>query len=384
MIQPTALCNLDCSYCYVPDRQNSERLPFVLLEKLLQAVRSSSLAHEQLELKILWHAGEPLAAGIDYFRQAFALTERLVGDRWRVRHSIQTNGTLITSDWCGLFRSHGVSLGVSLDGPAAVHDANRKTLGGGGSFAKVMRGIDLLRAHDLRVNVLSVLSSQNIDRPDEMFHFFFEHGLHQLAFNVEEIEGPNLVSSLLPVKGGVAAARARYGAFMRRFSQLNKQHGWPLTIREFLSLARLIEKARTEPAHVPLAPERRLGGILTMARDGAISSWSPELASGVPGLSSRFSLGNIRDVASVDELLAGERAQAIQEDIDRGIEMCRIECEYFGVCGGGSPGNKFYERGTFAASETLKCALQTKELVEVMLATFAHAEPARPSTRKPH
>lgn len=375
VIQPTALCNLDCGYCYVPDRQDPSRLPFPLLEKLLLAVRASHLVQDQRELKILWHAGEPLAAGLDYFRQAFELTRRLVGDRWQVRHSIQTNGTLINDAWCELFQEHQVQLGVSLDGPEAVHDANRKTRGGGGSFARVMRGIERLRAHDLRISVLSVLTARSIGLPDEMFHFFLEHDLRRVAFNAEEVEGPNLQSSLLPVHGGVATARARYGAFMRRLGALNRQHGMPLVVREFMSLARTIEQARQDPAHVPLAAERRLGGILTVARSGAVSSWSPELASGLPGASDHFSLGNIGDVASVDELLTTDRAVAIQAEIDRGIGMCRRECEYFGVCGGGSPGNKFYERGTFATAETLKCALQTKELVEVMLATFGAAAP---------
>lgn len=370
MIQPTALCNLDCSYCYVPDRQNPERLPVPLLEKLLLAVRSSNLAQDQTTLKILWHAGEPLAAGIDFFRQAFELTERLIGDRWQIRHALQTNGTLITDAWCDLLGAHHVRIGVSLDGPEELHDANRKTRGGGGSFARVMRGIELLRVHGLPFGILSVLTARSIECPEAIFDFFRRQEFRRVAFNIEEIEGPNLQSSLLPVHNGLATARARYGAFMRRLSELNRDQGWPLIIREFLSLARHIEQQRADARHVPLAPERRLGGILTMARDGAVSSWSPELASGAPGVPGGFTLGNIRDVDSVDELLVTERARAIQEEVDRGIEMCRNGCEYFGVCGGGSPGNKFYERGTFAAAETLKCALQTKELVEVMLATF--------------
>jgi uncharacterized protein len=112
----------------------------------------------------------------------------------------------------------------------------------------------------------------------------------------------------------------------------------------------------------------RSGGA---GRDGTVYSWSPELASGVPGVPDRLALGNIRDVTSVDELLVTERARTIQREIDRGVEMCSRDCDYFGVCGGGSPGNKFYERGTFAATETLKCALQTQELTEVILTTFA-------------
>lgn len=383
VIQPTALCNLDCSYCYVPDRLNSQRLPISLLERLFRAVRGSSLTQKQEGLDILWHAGEPLAAGIDYFRQALAVSEQLLEDRFRIRHSIQTNGTLVTPAWCNLFRSKEVSIGVSLDGPAGLHDANRKALGGGGSFVRVMRGLELLRAHDIRVNILSVLSSQNIGRPDEMFHFFVDHHLRHVAFNVEEIEGPNLHSSLLRGRGGLASARSRYRAFMGRFVELNRLHGWPLTVREFRSLAQLIQKWRECQTHIPIVPEQRMGAILTMTRDGTVHSWSPELASGVPGTSDRFALGNIRDVGSIDEFLVTERAQAIQLEIDRGVEMCGKQCEYFGVCGGGSPGNKFYERGTFATTETLKCALQTQELVEVIISTFSDSGHIAASARAP-
>jgi uncharacterized protein len=371
VIQPTALCNLDCTYCYVPDRLDSGRLPISLLETLLLAVRSSHLAEEQEELKILWHAGEPLAAGIDFYRRALDVTERIIGDRCRVRHSIQTNGTLITREWCDLFRARGVAIGVSLDGPAKMHDANRKTRAGRGSFVSVMRGIELLRTHDIGISVLCVLTSQSIDYPDEMFHFFVDGGLHQVAFNVEEIEGPNLDSSLLQVRGGLANARARYRAFMARIAELNRDRGWPLTIREFVSLSQLIRDRRESSLNVPVVPEQQAGAILTMTRHGTVYSWSPELASGVPGVPDRFSLGNIREVKSLDELLVTQRAKTIQQEIDRGVEMCRRQCGYFGVCGGGSPGNKFYERGTFAATETLKCALQTQELTEVILTAFS-------------
>ena len=382
MIQPTSLCNLDCSYCYVPDRLNAQRLPSSLLEKLFCAVRRSSIAQEQAALDILWHAGEPLAAGLDFFRQAFATAEDLLGDRYRLRHSIQTNGTLVTPAWCDLFKDKEVAIGVSLDGPEDLHDANRKMLGGGGSFRRVMRGVELLRGHNIRVNVLSVLSSQNIDRPDEMFNFFVDQQLSQIAFNVEEIEGPNLHSSLLRGTNGFAGARSRYRFFMGRIAELNRLNGWPLTIREFLSLAQLIQKWRECPTNVPDAPEQRMGAILTMTRDGAVYSWSPELASSLPGALDRFSLGNIRDVASIDEFLLTERAQAIQQEIDRGVEMCRKQCEYFNVCGGGSPANKFYERGTFATTETLKCALQTQELVEVILSAFSGQQHQPDSPRR--
>jgi uncharacterized protein len=234
-----------------------------------------------------------------------------------------------------------------------------------------MRGIERLRAHDIGINVLSVLTSESIDRPDEMFDFFVGADLLQVAFNVEEIEGPNLSSSLVATADGLGGARSRYRRFMGRMAELNQDRGWPLTIREFVSLGQLIEARRAAPKDEPRIAEQRLGAIVTMTRDGTLFSWSPELASGMPGQPNRFALGNIGDLETIDSLFASDRARSIQREIDLGVDMCRSTCDYFGVCGGGSPGNKFYERGTMATTETLKCALQTQELTEVILETFA-------------
>lgn len=371
VIQPTSLCNLDCVYCYVPDRQNAARLPLGLLERLLRAVAGSTLAAHQADLRILWHAGEPLAAGIDFYRSAIGVVDSVAGDRFQVRHSIQTNGTLITDEWCEFFRANRFSIGVSLDGPPDIHDAKRVTRGGSGSFAHAMRGIDLLRAHDLDVSVLCVLTDASIERPDDLFRFFADSGLDRVAFNVEEIEGPHLDSSLVPRDGGLARARSRYRAFMSRLASLNRDNGWPLTVREFVALGQRIDARRGTPASEPVVVEQHLGSILTMTRDGTLFSWSPELASGIPGAPNRFALGNVKDVESIDDLLATDHAVAIQAEIDRGVEMCRRQCDYFGVCGGGSPGNKFYEHGTAAVTQTVKCALQVQELTEVVIATFA-------------
>jgi uncharacterized protein len=239
-----------------------------------------------------------------------------------------------------------------------------------------MRGVELLREHHIDVSALCVLTSQSVDHPDEIFQFFVENGFRDVAFNVEEIEGPNLESSLLQRSRGLADARRRYRAFMLKIGELNRDCGWPLTIREFLILTQRMAARRSDSTAVPRIPEQRLGEIITMARDGTLFSWSPELASGVPGGPNRFALGNIVDVNSLDELFATPRATAIQTEIDNGVEMCRQDCEYFGVCGGGSPGNKAFENGTFASTQTLKCALQVQELTEVLLTTLGSRETA--------
>lgn len=370
VVQPTSLCNLDCSYCYVPDRQERRRLPASLLETLLLAVRRSDLTAAQSDLRVLWHAGEPLAAGIDFYREALEVTEQTVGDRFRVRHSLQTNATLVDDEWATLFRANDIAIGVSIDGPEWIHDANRKDRGGHGSFARVMRGIECLTANEIPIRTLSVLTAQSIACPDEMFDFFLRSSIRYVGFNVEEIEGPNLRSSLLGADDSLASARRRYRSFMSRFAELNRDNGWPIRVREFVSLGQLMEQLRASPTYAPSVVEHNAGAILTMTRDGMVSAWSPELASGTPGDPNRFVLGDIREVESVDALLSTDRARGIQAEIDLGVSMCRDTCGYFGVCGGGSPANKFYERGTFAATETLKCSLQTQELTEVILDLF--------------
>jgi uncharacterized protein len=244
------------------------------------------------------------------------------------------------------------------------------TRGGRGSFVQAMRGIERLRAHDIGISVLSVLTAQSIDRSDELFHFFVDAGLRHVAFNVEEIEGPNLSSSLVENSDDLARARSRYRPFMSRIAALNRDRGWPLTIREFVSLGQLIEARRANPTSEPTIAEQRLGAIVTMTRDGTLFSWSPELASGMPGQPNRFALGNISDVETIDSLFTTDRARTIQSEIDRGVDMCRRTCDYFGVCGGRWPGNKSYERGTAPTTDTLKCALQTQELTEVILSAI--------------
>lgn len=260
---------------------------------------------------------------------------------------------------------HQVAVGVSIDGPARIHDANRKTRGGKGSFARGMLGVERCRAHGIPISVLSVLTSVNIDQPDEMFHFFVDGGFKRVAFNVDEIEGPHIQSSLATTS--IADARTRYGAFMRRMAALNRLEGTPLEIREFTRVREMIRRRRVDPAYQPYLPEQDVGAILTITRDGQIFTSSPELASLPPDQAAEFSLGNVRDVESLDDLFAGERAASLQAQIDEGVAMCRATCSYFGVCGGGSPGNKLYERGTFAATETLKCVLQAQELTEAVL-----------------
>src|SRR6185295_12488579 len=108
VVQPTTFCNIDCSYCYLPNRSTKGRLSFETLELLFRKLRGAGLLPDYLT--VAWHAGEPLVLPPDYYAEAFARIERLTAGRCRITHSFQTNATLITQDYCDLFRTHGAQI----------------------------------------------------------------------------------------------------------------------------------------------------------------------------------------------------------------------------------------------------------------------------------
>src|SRR5271165_6504710 len=137
IVQATSFCNLDCGYCYLPDRQLRNQIPLELVTTIFDRVFESPFVGDAFT--VCWHAGEPLAMPVSFYRDAFEAVERSRlahgRDQCFVTQSVQTNATLITQAWCDLFKEYCVEVGVSIDGPAAVHDAHRKYRSGHGSHA---------------------------------------------------------------------------------------------------------------------------------------------------------------------------------------------------------------------------------------------------------
>ena len=366
VLQPTAFCNLDCGYCYVPDRNNPARMSLGTLRKVCTALTRSRLVAEAGGFDVLWHAGEPLVAGLPFYRDAVALFTEAFGTSRRIRQTFQTNATLITEHWCEFFHEVDAEVGISLDGPKDLHDAQRPRRGGRGSFDDVMRGVAVLRANRIRLNALCVLTPTSLRQPERIFDFFVSQKIFNVAFNIEETEGAH-ATSLLTIESTRQDVRRSYEEFMRRFLDRNEHYHRPLLVRElYIQSQRLIARARDRSFEVE-EPENFAGRIVTVSREGEVSSWSPELASGTRCNTRFFSLGNIHSVDCIDELIEGPRARQMQAEISGGIELCRQTCKYFPVCGGGLPSNKFYENGSFIAAETLRCQLQVQALTDLLL-----------------
>lgn len=359
VIQPTSFCNLDCDYCYLPDRHLKNRLALDLITPLFQTIFSSPLLNEGFT--ICWHAGEPLTLPVSYYQSAFAQI-REVSDRHNPRqiqfvHSIQTNGTLITQAWCDLFKTYGVEVGVSIDGPAFIHDAHRKTRNNQGSHASTMRGIATLQKNEIPFTVIAVITAESLDYPDEIFNFFREQGINNVGFNMEEIEGSHQSSSLAQ-----ADVLDRYRQFMRRFWQLTVSTQGEFKVRELECLCGLIyEDARLEKTEMnhPFA-------ILNIDYQGNFSTFDPELLSVKTDRYGDFVLGNLL-TDSLPSVATSEKFQKIYQEMAGGVELCRQTCDYFGVCGGGAGSNKYWENGTFLSTETNACKYRIQVITDVIL-----------------
>ncbi len=175
LAKPTGpICNLDCEYCFFLSKETlypGDR--FRMADDVLEAyLRQLIEAHTQPEVTIAWQGGEPTLMGVDFFRRAVALAEELKAPGQRLHHTIQTNGTLLTDEWCELFARHRFLVGISIDGPPALHDAYRVDKRGEPTFAKVRKGLDLLQAHGVDWNVLCTVHAANQHAPLEVYRFF--------------------------------------------------------------------------------------------------------------------------------------------------------------------------------------------------------------------
>jgi uncharacterized protein len=356
VVQPTPFCNLDCSYCYLPDRANTRRMTLDTLEQVFRWVFSSTLVREPFTL--LWHAGEPLVVPIAWYEAAAELLHRHGDGHPPVTQSVQTNATLIDQEWCDYFRRHEIDVGVSVDGPAFLHDRHRRTRQGRGTLDKVLHGIHLLTEQNVPFTVITVLTAEALDYPDELFDFYREHGIRSVGFNPEEVEGPNTVSSL---QG--EATPQRFRRFLARFFELALLADPPLEVREFeTSAAALLYARRSGPPR--RTQENRPFGILNVDCEGHFSTYSPELLGLNSSLYDGFALGHVAS-DRLEDVLSSARFRQLEADIARGVDMCRASCRYFPFCGGGPPGNKYFENGTFASTETLFCRLHMKACLDV-------------------
>lgn len=195
MIKPAgSLCNLDCHYCYYLDK--SERIyggrePVMDLEMLETCVREYISANDVSEVTFNWHGGEPLVLGIDFYKKAVELQRKYSGGKV-IRNTLQTNGTLVNSEWASFFKDNGFLIGISIDGPEDIHDRYRKDKGGAPTFRRVIEGINIMYRYGVEYNTMSTVNKASEGRGVEVYNFLKQLGTGYMQFMpvVEHIKYP--------------------------------------------------------------------------------------------------------------------------------------------------------------------------------------------------
>ncbi|MDG4802532.1 cyclophane-forming radical SAM peptide maturase AmcB [Micromonospora sp. WMMD980] len=342
VVQPTSFCNLDCTYCYLPDRRSRRLMNAAVAQACAESVAQQNSGHP---VSVVWHGGEPIATPIELFRDLLAPFEQLRRADM-VRHEIQTNATLINRQWCELFTAYGFEVGVSMDGPGALN-RNRLDRASNPTDARALRGMRILAEAGLGYSVICVVTPETIDHADALVDFFTGlPGCESVGFNIEEQEGTDRA----PVSED-AAYRFWQHLIARRVG------GSPLRIRDVDRLADYLAATRAGRVHhAPYEP------IPTVSWDGKVVLLSPELLGTTEPRYGDFIAGNVLHQPITAMLARAGDLDYVAEFITA-LNDCAEHCAFYDFCRGAQAGNRYFEHATFTARETTYCRTTRQALV---------------------
>ena len=342
MLKPAgAHCNLACKYCYYLEKNKlypTAQRHLMSDEMLEQFTREYIEAQTMNQVLFTWHGGEPLLRSIDFYRKALSLQQKYAGGRC-IDNVIQTNGTLLTDEWCEFFAQNHWLVGISIDGPQPDHDHYRLTAAGKPSWKKVMQGIKLLKKHGVEWNAMAVVNAYNVNHPLEFYRFFKENGCQFLQFTpiVERLtrheDGRTLAS--LADKDEISLSEAsvtpeQWGYFLCAiFDEWVRKDVGKIFVEIFdCTLANWMG---ISPGICAYSKECGHAGV--MEHNGDVYSCDhfvfPE-----------YKLGNIRDHSLID-MLYGEQQQEFSRLKHSSLPRQCKECDMKFACHGECPKNRF-------------------------------------------
>ncbi len=341
MVKPVgAACNLRCDYCYYLEKQHlydkdagRAVLPDDLLERFVREYIESQTTEEVL---FAWHGGEPLLRPLAFYEKVVSLQRRYARGR-RIANCLQTNGTLVDDRWAAFFRDHGWLVGVSIDGPEALHDAYRHTRGGGPTWRGVMQGIERLERHGVAWNALAVANRLNADHPQAFYRFF-------KAIGCRYIQITPVVERVCPhADGRQWASLAEHGE-VAPFSVGPRQWGDFLCaifdewVRHDVGQYFVNVFDATLANWVGVAP-----GLCTMASHcghAGVMEHNGDVYACDHFVFPEYRLGNLRQQSLV-EMMYGERQRRFSRLKAGGLPTQCRQCAWLKACHGECPRNRF-------------------------------------------
>lgn len=335
-----AVCNLACDYCYYLEKANlyKDISKHVMSDELLEKFIREYIGSQTMpQVLFTWHGGETLMRPLSFYKRVMELQQKYARGR-TIDNCIQTNGTLLTDEWCEFFKKNNWLVGVSIDGPQEFHDEYRKNRQGRPSFTKVMQGIHLLKKHGVEWNALAVVNDFNADYPLDFYHFFKEIDCHYIQFTpiVERIsphaDGRHLASPLQKNEklADFSVSPEQWGNFLcTLFDEWVRQDVGNFFIQLFDST--LANWVGAQP------------GVCTMAKTcghAGVIEFNGDVYSCDHFVFPEYKLGNIHEKTLVEMMYSERQMKFGQMKQDSLPHQCK-ECEFLFACNGECPKNRF-------------------------------------------
>lgn len=316
LVKPaSSLCNLKCSYCFYCDeaekreKETSGIMNLATAENLIR--KMFDFCGENSVLTFMFQGGEPLIAGLDFFRNFVETAEKNKTNGSSINYSLQTNGTLLNEDFCRFFKENNFLIGVSLDGEKPLQDKYRS-----GSFDRTMNGIELLKKHGVEFNILSVITSKT--DASRLFDFCIENDFRDIQpiYCLDPLNGEKSDYSLSPKQ----LARFKKRLFNLWFAEVSK--GNHFYVRDFDNLLSLMTKGVAEQC----GASGRCNAQLVVESDGTCYPCDFYCLD-------EFECANIND-ADINDILNSDGLKKFFEHEEEKNSLC-ASCRVKPLCGGG-------------------------------------------------
>jgi uncharacterized protein len=322
-----ALCNLDCQYCYYlkkehlyPKGETFQMSDETLEDYIVQHIDASPEA----VIRFSWHGGEPTLLGLNFFRKIVALQRKHRPPNKSIVNGIQTNGTLLTEEWCRFFAREGFAVGISIDGPPEMHDLYRVTKDQKPTHEQTMRGYELLQEHGVYTDILCVVNAHNVQFPLQVYRFFKQLNAQYITF-LPLVEPDN--------KGGVShnsVPAEAWGKFLCTiFDEWIDRDIGRIKVQIFEEAARTAFKQE----HSLCIFRPTCGDIPVVEHNGDFYSCDHFV-------DVDHHLGNIRETPLVELLESPEQRAFGRAKLETLPRYCQ-ECDVRAMCNGECPKNRF-------------------------------------------
>lgn len=377
VLQGTSYCNLNCSYCYLSEesRRHSGTMTLATIQRAFEEITSSPFTGSRL--RVSWHSGEPLVLKPDYYRAAIETVLNVRDGSPRpdlvIDFDFQTNATLINAAWIEFFKEYEglVTLGVSCDGPAELHDRHRKNWSGRSSHAATERGMQALSEAGIPFDVTAVISPDGLDEPELFLAYFepFVPFIREFHFNLHD----ELFIDTRD-RAGASSYVMRYKAFLSRLLDLIASGNYKTPkIRNFASFYnRLFVPAAERPSYDARSMSAPFKTV-SIEMNGDLTTFYAGLTldecgdqNNLYGDGRGLVIGNILE-SSLSEMAGSEKLKLMMHDFETSHSACESSCDYFDVCSGGYNLIKLRRHGSFGATETPECLVHVKAFADAVL-----------------